>query len=349
MQVAFSAGCDFACFRLNFRVATAHSHAITGQKWLVMIVRFLCQHLLKTARSRIARPAVGGIPPTAQARGRLESIVEAFMDGFQAAVGGKYSRAQSEEVPRPLHGFWFEGAAMGVVLRDWLVPWKRAGWERLLGETGEHIYMLHVGAGWAMARVPIDVDKTIARFDPLLRWLLVDGYGFHETFFHPERVLHGQPHPRRVRGYAKRAFDQGVGRAMWFASGANVRAIVDALAKFSAERLPDLWSGVGLASVYAGGVDVAEIGWLRDRAGTYLPNVAQGAAFAAKARIRAGNLTEQNESACAILCGLCASDAAAVTDAALENLPVDGPESAFEIWRRRIQHVFVEKAEPIHL
>ncbi len=237
---------------------------------------------------------------------------------------------------------------MAVVLRDWLMPWKQAQWERFTEETGEHIYMLHVGAGWAMARFPRDVEKTLAHFDPLLRWLLVDGYGFHETFFHPERVLRGQPHPSRVRGYAKRAFDQGIGRAMWFASGANVRAIADALAEFPTERLPDLWSGVGLASVYAGGVDAADIEWLRDRAGKFLPHAAQGAAFAAKARIRADNLTEQNERACAILCGISTADAAAITDAALENLPLDGAEPAFEIWRRRIHQVFVEKAEPIH-
>ena len=313
-----------------------------------MIVRFLCQILLKTARSRIARPAIGGIPPTTQARERLEAIVETFMDGFQAAVGGKLSRKRSAEIGRALHGFWFEGAAMGVILRDWLMPWKQKSWERFTEETGDHIYMLHVGAGWAMARIPRDVEKTLTHFDPLLRWLLVDGYGFHETFFHPERVLRGQPHPRRVRGYAKRAFDQGIGRAMWFASGANVRAIANALAEFSAERLPDLWSGVGLASVYAGGVDAADIEWLRDHAGIFFPNVAQGAAFAAKARIRANNLTEQNERACAILTGMSAAAAAAVTDAALENLPLDGAEPAFEIWRRRIQQVFVEKAEPIH-
>ena len=270
------------------------------------------------------------------------------MGGFQAAVGGKDAREQSAGVAQALHGFWFEGAAMGVVLRDWLMPWKRAGWERFLEENDEHVYMLYVGAGWAMARWPGSVEKTLAPFDPLLRWLMVDGYGFHETFFHPERVLRGEPHPRRVRGYAKRAFDQGIGRAMWFASGANVRAIADAIGEFPRERRADLWSGVGLASVYAGGAEEADIEWLRGRAGEFLPNVAQGAAFAAKARVRAGNLTGQHERACRILTGMSAADAAAVTDAALENLPLDTSEPAFEIWRRRIQQVFMEKTEPIH-
>ena len=35
-----------------------------------------------------------------------------------------------------------------------------------------------------------------------------------------------------------------------------------------------------------------------------------------------------------------AEDAAKVTDAALENLPADGAEPAYEIWRQRIQAQF---------
>jgi hypothetical protein len=44
-----------------------------------------------------------------------------------------------------------------------------------------------------------------------------------------------------------------------------------------------------------------------------------------------------------VLCGLSASDAAAVTDAALENLPANEAEPAFEVWRRRIQDKFARE------
>jgi hypothetical protein len=37
------------------------------------------------------------------------------------------------------------------------------------------------------------------------------------------------------------------------------------------------------------------------------------------------------------LCGVSAHAAAAVTDDALRDLPRDGVEPAYEIWRRRIQ------------
>src|ERR1039458_7024487 len=47
------------------------------------------------------------------------------------------------------------------------------------------------------------------------------------------------------------------------------------------------------------------------------------------------NLTDSNSLAAKILCGLSAGDAARLTDAALENLPADAAEPAYEIWRRR--------------
>ncbi len=41
--------------------------------------------------------------------------------------------------------------------------------------------------------------------------------------------------------------------------------------------------------------------------------------------------------ACQVLCGQSALAAAEVTDRELRDLPPDGQEPAFEIWRRRIQ------------
>ena len=269
------------------------------------------------------------------------------MCGFETAFGGK-SCAAATGIDRELRGFWFEGAAMGAVLLDRLMPWRTARWPALLREEGEaHVYMLHVGAGWAIARLPGSVGKVIARFDPLLRWLLLDGYGFHEGFFHPEKRMNGQPHPRRVQGYARRAFDQGLGRSMWFASGADVRAVAGTIGIFSSERRGDLWSGVGLAATYAGWASDPDLALLRELAGPFQPHVSQGAAFAAKARQRAGNLTDYQEHACAVLCGLGAAGAAAVSDRALGDLPGDAAEPSFEIWRRRIQEVFSEKSEPV--
>jgi hypothetical protein len=123
-------------------------------------------------------------------------------------------------------------------------------------------------------------------------------------------------------------------------AGADVQRVTATIAAFPEERRRDLWSGVGLACAYAGGVERAAIERLRAAAASFHGELAQGAAFAAKARERASNPAAHTELACRILCGVTASAAAAATDAALACLPADGEEPAYGVWRKRVQESF---------
>ena len=183
-----------------------------------------------------------------------------------------------------LCGFAFEGAGMGLFLLDLLTPWRRDRLSAFLSGPGApHVYMVHVGAGWALAQLGLRVDRALTRFDPLLRWLVMDGYGFHQGYFRWPRCVEGQWVPARLSGYARRGFDQGLGRSLWFVEGADGARITASIARFPRARQADLWSGVGLACAYAGGVTAEPIQQLRSMAGVNLPSLAQGAAFAAKA------------------------------------------------------------------
>jgi hypothetical protein len=170
--------------------------------------------------------------------------------------------------------------------------------------------------------------------------LAVDGYGFHEGYFHWRRFIAGGPVPPRLLGYECRVFDQGLGRSLWFVCGADVHALAEVIAHFSPRRRPDLWSGAGLACAYAGGVTGQSIRLMAQGSDLFRSHLAQGVAFAAKARERAGNPAEHTELACQIICGLSAHDTARVTDAALQSLIPEGSDPAYEVWRRRIQRVF---------
>jgi hypothetical protein len=197
--------------------------------------------------------------------------------------------------------------------------------------------MMHVGLGWALARLRRSVTSYLARLDPLLGWLAVDGYGFHEGYFGWPCYVEQQVIPARLHGYERRAFDQGLGRSIWFVKGADVTAVVSAINAFPASRRDDLWSGVGLACAYAGGCNRSAIESLRRAASGHLAPLAQGVAFAAKTRQRAANLNPHTETVCRVICGHSAEDLAAITDAALEDLREDGALPAYEVWRRRIQ------------
>ena len=276
-----------------------------------------------------------------KARLRLEQIGITFLSGYHAALeqtGFVPLARRLAYVEADLRGFAFEGAAMGLALLDCLTPWRKDRWHTFTARLGQsHIYMMHVGLGWALARLRRSVTPYLARLDPLLGWLVVDGYGFHEGYFGWTRYIERRELPIRLDGYERRVFDQGLGRSLWFVKGANVGAVASAIDKFPFARRDDLWSGVGLACAYAGGCGRTAIESLRAAANGHLAPFAQGVAFAAKTRQRAANLNSHTENVCRVICGRSAEDVAVVTDVALENLRGDGELPAYEEWRRRIQ------------
>lgn len=287
----------------------------------------------------------------AKAQQRLEQIGSVFLQGYHAVLEEDAPEALALRlcnVDAELRGFAFEGAAMALTLLDHFSLWKGKRLQAFLNGPGAaHTYMVHVGAGWALARVPWlrrHVRQCLARLDPMLCWLVVDGYGFHEGYFNWRRAIERQTVPNQLSGYARRVFDQGLGRSLWFVEGADVLRVSSTVASFDPERHVDLWSGVGLACAYAGGVDQADVEALRMAAHAYAPQLAQGAAFAAKARQRANNPAAHTEMACKVLCGISPEAAALVTDVALERLRDDGEEPAYEVWRRRIQTQFAMEA-----
>jgi hypothetical protein len=281
-------------------------------------------------------------------RARLEQIGQTFVHGYHTALDDARPEAlaaQLQGVGAELRGFAFEGAAMALALLDLLTPWNRRRWSDFTaGAGGDHLYMALVGAGWAFARLIWIPESYLDEFDPLLRWLVIDGYGFHEGYFAPEQSIALQRRPARLSGYARRAFDQGLGRSMWFRYGADAARLPGVVAAFAPERRADLWSGIGLAATYAGGVSRAALLALRAQAAPYQAQLAQGAAFAAQTRRRARNLAEHNDEACAVFCHCSAEQAASVTNQALVDLPADQELPAYEIWRRRIQDSFTEEA-----
>jgi len=276
---------------------------------------------------------------------RLETIGQTFVYGYHTALvhPQPYALAVAlNKVERELCGFAYEGAGMGLALLDLLTPWPSRYLLNFLQGIGQpHAYMIQIGVGWALARLHRPVDGWLRRLDPVVNWLLLDGYGFHETYFGWQKVLEQQVVPKHLTGYARRGFDQGVGRALWFVKGANVDRIAAAIGALPTARHNDLWSGVGLASAYAGGVSCSVLEDLMGTAGieSFAP-LAQGVVFAAKTRLHAGNPAPHTELATRVICGLSLEEAAMLFDRAGQELPKTGETPAFEVWRQRIQQHF---------
>jgi enediyne biosynthesis protein E3 len=281
---------------------------------------------------------------------RLEDVCSSFVAGYHSALESGSVRELEfclDQVEPERRGFAFEGAAMGLALLDLLTPWRRERIGEFLRGVGDpHAYMIHVGVGWVWARFPFGFRLQRKKLDPLLDWLAFDGWGFHEGFFHWPKYIASQPAPKKLSGYERRAFDQGLGRSFWFVNGGNIELIAQMIANFPSDRRPDLWSGIGLAATYAGMINETSLAELRAKSGSFSPQLAQGAAFAAKARQRAGNVTDYTNLATSVFCSMSALDAARLCDQTEENLPDNAEPPAFEVWRRRIQNHFAPSLQP---
>jgi len=285
-----------------------------------------------------------GFRPTSPAtQQRLEQVGYVFLAGYHAALeepAPTRLAMRLASIEAEWQGFAFEGAAMALTLMDAFTPWGADRLQRFLAGPGHaHRYMVHVGAGWALARLRRPVAPTLQRLNPVLAWLVVDGYGFHEGYFGWQRYLGGQAR-LPLGGYAAHVFDQGLGRSLWFVAGADGAVVAEMVQSLPAPRRADLWSGIGLACTYAGGADPASMAALRVLAGPYVAPLAQGAAFAATARLHAGNTAKHTDLACRVLTGLNVVEATRLTEASLLGLPNDWPGHGYETWRQRIQAYF---------
>lgn len=282
-----------------------------------------------------------------EVRDRLEYVGTIFLVGYHAALQERELealRARLEQVALDVRGFAYEGAAMAIALLDAITRGSSRLAEFMAGPGKQHIYMLHVGAGWAYARLPWlrrRIEAVTCKFDPVLRWLILDGYGFHQGYFHFKAPLSSAL--SRLSVGARHVFYQGLGRSLWFVHGCDPDQISETISSFPALYQCDAWSGIGLACAYAGGATASDLQQLVSMASHFVSALAQGTAFAAKARQLAGNEAAHTELACAALAGVNLEQAAALCDHALTQINRDS-SSPYQQWRELVQNYFARNA-----
>lgn len=310
--------------------------------WRVLRRRVLTPNVSQTRLS-----VRGFYEKNPEARELLESIGKTFLTGYAyAAEAGTPAEAggRLEQVPSKYRGWSYEGATMAFAIRDGLPFGKSSNVSRFMaGPAVNQIYIAYVGVGWAMARLPRFRWSALSAPDPLLRWLVLDGYGFHQAYFRTGKYVHRQhresdfPWPADGPAwYASRVIDQGIGRALWFVCGTDVDRVAATIGAFAESRRADMYSGVGLAATYACGVSEQELAALVRHAGDYRPQLAQGGAFGATARVESGIAVPETAMATRALCGMEPEEAAQICANARVAAAPDGDVPAYETWRRLI-------------
>lgn len=276
------------------------------------------------------------------AQSRLDAVVESFAAGYNCAIvpqaGGNLA-----EIPQELRGFGVEGAAMSSALADMITFSGGRRLHALARDYGDqYTHLIHVGAGWAFARLHRRPWQGVRFGQPVLRWLAWDGWGFHQAFFGARDVLERQLVERAARGEVRPIRDQGAGRALWFYAGADPARIATIIDNFPEWRRSDLWAGIGLAASYTGAQSAEVVEKLARAAYGYRDHLGQGAAFAAKAHILSGEVPKAAAESIEILTGVEPVVAAAWTDSCLREAARDAADSVttYQRWRARIRDAF---------
>jgi hypothetical protein len=287
-----------------------------------------------------------------KAGGSDQRVVTTVIQGFRATLEDDRFAvlvARMNEVEPDWRGFAYEGVGLGLTVFDYMLPWRKRLQTFVAGPGAAYIIPIYIGAGLAFGRFGgRRIMWFIRRLDhPVFRWMVIDGYGFYRGFFARRRFLIEQEEPKNLTGYARRVFDQGLGRSIWFANGEDVERVVAMIASFPEARRADLWAGASFACAYAGSPMTREaLERLRAAAAPYQAQLAVASTLAAKRRYGFGHLTSHTELTCQVFCGLSGAMAAKVADDALENIPCAEDASSYQIWRLRIATYFDEPATP---
>ena len=217
----------------------------------------------------------------------LFKSIEAFTEGYHMGL-------EACNVPSLIHAletkssygkvFAYEGAGMAMALRRALPFGSKVLWQTFLGAASSQYGMIFAGVGMLFAKVPMSFSRYMRKLEPLpherFRTTVIDGLGFAQGFFYPEKTLDAQIIPAGIKGCQSEAFDHGVGRSLWFSTRGDSDKIKLIIDRFAESRRSFLWRGIGFACCFAGGFEKEHINSLCAAAGRFQNDLAVGAAFA---------------------------------------------------------------------
>jgi hypothetical protein len=267
---------------------------------------------------------------------RFAAVAESLALGYHATLEDSSAAVLAvrlQAVDPMYSGFAYEGAGMGLGALDLMTPWKNRLGAFVEGPGDSHIYTVYVGFGLALARLRRRPERHLDALDPLLRWAVLDGYGFHCGFFSFRRYIAEKARPTQLAGVCRPLFDQGLGRAIWFSSGGVVSRVAQTVEAFQRDRHGDLWNGVGMACAYGGGADRAGLDRMCDVAGGYRDRLAWGAATAAWTRDLAGNQANHTDLACEVFSGVSSDEAAHVLKLGRREVAGSASSVPIKAWR----------------
>jgi enediyne biosynthesis protein E3 len=225
----------------------------------------------------------------------------------------------------------YEAAAMGVALKSIEETNSLSTWSDFYQNYGEnHATQVHVGLGWALSELNLDVSAYLDNFESFLKYRVIDGYAYYDARFKRRQAVRMQEIPKNLDDLGIRAYNQGLGRCFWYLAQGEVEKLTRMISIFPEERHFDMWRGIGVAVAYVGGIEAEVMEELIKKSRNNLPAFKCGVAIATQTRVKANAVVNDTEKICELIFSSnCVSIAEKIT--LLEK------ENAYFDWLKRIE------------
>ncbi|MBV7331273.1 DUF1702 family protein [Chloroflexi bacterium TSY] len=279
---------------------------------------------------------------------QLRHVYLRFVGGCHAALDTPdpdHLWQRIQRVEDEFRDFAIEGVGTGYATLDLVTSGDHLNrW--LNGPAAAYLDIVYIGVGIALARQQVPLEPYIAELDPIMRWKIVDGYGFTFGMFNWEEGIDKLHFPSYLSEEARHAYYQGLGRSLWMACCGEGSDIAKIISRFPLMYHGDIWSGAAYCSTMTGGVERESLEQFRTLGQHHLPAIAQGAAFATQTRGCSGSFLPWNELACQVYWQMSAQDVSAIAQETLrvaKQRHVTEGENPYQAWRTHIQQIFAER------
>ena len=208
----------------------------------------------------------------------------------------------------------YEGAAMEIALQDFASGNSTKRLPEFLKRAKKHTTQIYIGLGWAIAQEKNPSLISTEKIDPRMLFCIWDGCGYFDGIFKQRQTIKGQNRLAYIDQNNYRAYDEGMGRSLWYLAKGDNEKIKEMVKLFSEERHSDLWRGIGIACSYVGGFNESTLVSLKISAGKHAMQLCIGNAMVAESRIQAESPTIDMEIACDFFCNLKTEELISITE-----------------------------------
>ena len=268
----------------------------------------------------------------------IQSIFRDVQDNFPDSYSLQNLAEKLDSREIEFRSIAYESASFCIGLKDLESGNNLNLWQNFLNEKGEHhATQIHVGLGWAFSQKQINPVPFLTQLQPMMRYRVPDGYGYYEGVFRKRKSVQSQQRFETEDEVASGAYDQGLGRSIWYLSKGNIDDAKNMIEVFAMDRQKDLWRGLGIAIAYAGGCDEEMLKNIFFKTELYQTQLATGAVMALVSSSIAQYISNDTELTCKIFCNKTPEQILAFNRLILHRINIDDG-NAYPRWILEIEN-----------